>query len=217
MSTAFLLTAAGVGAAHTLFAPNHYLPFIVIARVNGWNYAKTLWVTLFCGLAHIVSSLTLGLAGVAFGFALSNISIFEEHRGALGAGVLILFGLGYFIWGLGQAHKHRACCHYHEGAVSSAKTVWALFLVFLIMPCEIWLPFLMVPAIEQSYLMISLIALTFSISTVACMALMVSLGYYGAQFLPFKRYERWGHAAAGAVILLCGIVLVLAEHAHHIH
>ena len=30
-------TAASIGFFHTLFGPDHYLPFIVMAKANNWS------------------------------------------------------------------------------------------------------------------------------------------------------------------------------------
>lgn len=218
VNAAFLLAAMGVGALHTVLAPNHYLPFAIIAKVRNWSYIKTMGVTLLCGGAHIISSLALGLAGVALGVALSGLELFDGHRASVAAAMLIIFGLVYLVWGIRHAVLDRGHHHHSGPPPSSKKTVMALFAVFLVMPCEVWLPFLMVPAVEKNYLMVTLLALAFSFTTVICMLAMVSLTYYGAGFLPAKRMERYGDAVAGAVILLCGLFLqfgeVFLEHHH---
>ncbi len=215
MNLALLISAMGIGIVHTMLAPNHYLPFVIIAKVRGWSYAKTIGVTLLCGLAHIISSVSLGLVGVALGFALSSIEIFDGYRANVAAWALILFGLVYMVWGMRHAVLHHN--HHHHIDQSSGRTVLALFIIFLITPCEVWLPFMMASAIEKSYIMISLIAAAFSLSTVITMCAMVSLGFYGFKFISFKRVEKYGHAFAGAVILICGVLLNLTEVLGHGH
>lgn len=44
------ITAASIAFIHTIFGPDHYLPFIVMARARGWSRARTVWITLACGL-----------------------------------------------------------------------------------------------------------------------------------------------------------------------
>ena len=46
-------TAASIGFIHTLLGPDHYLPFIVMAKVRGWSRSKALGVTSLCGLGHV--------------------------------------------------------------------------------------------------------------------------------------------------------------------
>jgi nickel/cobalt exporter len=64
-TAALCLTAGSVAAMHTLLGPDHYVPFVAMARAGGWSTAKTLRVTLACGLGHLAGSVMLGIAGLA--------------------------------------------------------------------------------------------------------------------------------------------------------
>ena len=46
-------TAASIGFFHTLLGPDHYLPFIVMSRARNWSAARTLVITVLCGLAIV--------------------------------------------------------------------------------------------------------------------------------------------------------------------
>lgn len=224
MSIAFLLTVAGVGVVHTVLEPNHYLPFVIIAKVRSWNLSKTLGVTFLCGLAHIVSSMALGMLGVGLGVAVSHIEVFDGYRANIAAWALILFGLIYMVWGIRQAlsHGHGSCNHHHHDGLDESKaekrTVWSLVLIFLITPCEVWLPLMMFPAIQNNMLAVAGVAFFFSLSTIAAMFVLVTAGYYGAGFLPVKKVQKYGHAVGGFIILLCGVVMQVLSHTHgHVH
>lgn len=56
-----ILTAGSLGFLHTLMGPDHYLPFVMMARAQDWSRKKTAWVTFLCGLGHVGSSLVIGL------------------------------------------------------------------------------------------------------------------------------------------------------------
>ena len=60
-----VIAAASIGFVHTLMGPDHYLPFIVIAKARRWSLARTTWITLLCGLGHVGSSVLLGALGIA--------------------------------------------------------------------------------------------------------------------------------------------------------
>jgi sulfite exporter TauE/SafE len=109
-------TAATIAALHTLLGPDHYLPFVAMSRALRWSRAKTVWVTLLCGLAHILSSLILALVGIALGIAASRLHQWESYRGELATWFLIAFGLVYFIWGLRRASRGRTHTHVHAHA-----------------------------------------------------------------------------------------------------
>ena len=72
-TTALLGTAIWIGFIHTLFGPDHYVPFVAMARAGDWSCRKTLGVTLLCGLGHVAGSVALGLIGIAIGALVFNL------------------------------------------------------------------------------------------------------------------------------------------------
>ena len=111
-----MASAASIGFFHTLFGPDHYLPFIVMAKSGRWSIQKTTFITVLCGLGHVLGSVVLGLLGVAMGVALSRLEIIEAVRGELAAWILIAFGLVYFVWGVRQAIRNKPHVHLHVHA-----------------------------------------------------------------------------------------------------
>jgi sulfite exporter TauE/SafE len=104
-SEILLVSVATIALVHTVIGPDHYLPFIVLARAEGWPLRKTLAWTLLAGVGHVLSSILIGLAGGALGWALSSMQRFESARGQLAAYGLIGFGLVYFVWGMWRARR----------------------------------------------------------------------------------------------------------------
>src|SRR3989304_8435416 len=94
------VTAATIGFIHTLFGPDHYLPFIVLSKARKWTLTKTISITLACGIGHVGSSILLGSVGIIFGIGLNKLEFFESMRGGWAAWGLFLFGIIYFLWGL---------------------------------------------------------------------------------------------------------------------
>ena len=91
-SWSLILAAAGIAITHTLFGPDHYLPFIMLARARRWSRPRTVMVTALCGFGHIFSSLMLGTIGLAAGSAFERIERLEGRRGAWAASNLFEFG-----------------------------------------------------------------------------------------------------------------------------
>ena len=78
-----LITAAiTIACLHTMMGPDHYLPFIAIAKARGWRFGKTLMWVIICGCGHVWSSVLLGLGGAAFGWSLTKVKWLENVRGA---------------------------------------------------------------------------------------------------------------------------------------
>jgi len=224
-----LTTALSVGVLHTVLGPDHYLPFVAMARVGAWSRRKTLLVTTLCGMGHVAGSVVLGLVGIAFGLSLSRLEAFESSRGSLAAWALILFGLLYTVWGLrrsarGRRHTHlhahgNGTLHLHEHdhtgghvhphpeASGRSMTPWVLFVIFLLGPCEALIPLLMFPAATQSLGALFLVTGAFGAATVGTMLAVVLAGIEGVERLPFPRMERHAHTLAGLTILLCGVAI----------
>ena len=105
--SALIIAAVSIGFFHTLFGPDHYLPFIMMAWARKWSVLKTSVITFLCGIGHIGSSVVLGLAGVALGLAVNKLEVVESVRGNVAAWLLIAFGLVYFVWGLRRAYQKQ--------------------------------------------------------------------------------------------------------------
>ncbi len=110
---ALMIAAASIGFFHTLFGPDHYLPFVMMSWSRKWSMVKTMLITFICGIGHVFSSVVLGLLGVALGLALNRLELFESNRGTVAAWLLIAFGLAYFIWGVRNAIRNKPHTHGH--------------------------------------------------------------------------------------------------------
>lgn len=230
-------TAASIGFIHTLTGPDHYLPFIVLGRARNWTLTRTLLVTAVCGVGHVLGSVILGLVGIGLGVAVSKLEFIEGVRGDLAAWLLISFGLVYFIWGLRRAWRnkphthphwhtdgtqhihnhqhHQEHAHVHEAPAARAHEVrpwrsltpWALFVVFVLGPCEPLIPILMYPAAHNSLGGLVLVTSIFAATTLATMMVMVTLARRGLQMISLQKMERYTHAIAGGTICASGLAI----------
>lgn len=114
--TLLLLTAGTLGVTHTLLGPDHYVPFLALARAGDWRLGRTLGVTLLCGIGHVLGSVALGALGLALGWAVSGMEAFEAFRGEIAGWLLLGFGLAYGAWGLRRAIRNRPHSHLHAHA-----------------------------------------------------------------------------------------------------
>jgi len=108
-----MLTAGSIGFFHTLFGPDHYVPFIMMAQSKSWSLRKAALITFVCGLGHVLSSVLLGTIGIGFGLAVKKLAVFESFRGNIAAWGLIAFGFVYFVWGIKKAIKNKPHQHSH--------------------------------------------------------------------------------------------------------
>ncbi|MFV1950406.1 MAG: sulfite exporter TauE/SafE family protein [Nitrospinota bacterium] len=223
------ITAASIAFFHTLLGPDHYLPFIVMARAGKWSPVKTTLITILCGIGHIASSVLLGITGIALGIAVTKLEALESFRGGLAAWALIAFGLVYFVWGLrkalqNQPHKHlhvhgeegnhihrhvhtKEHAHVHEREGTANLTPWVIFTIFVFGPCEPLIPILMYPAAKSNLFGLVLVTGVFGVVTIMTMLGVVLISYPGVKLLSIGRLERYTHALAGATICLCGMAI----------
>jgi hypothetical protein len=111
-----MLTAASIGAVHTLLGPDHYLPFVALSRSANWSTRRTVAITSACGAGHVLSSIVIGMAGIAAGAAIERIVHIESWRGDIAAWLLLGFGLAYFAWGMKRALRGETHAHSHVHA-----------------------------------------------------------------------------------------------------
>ena len=222
------ITAASIGFFHTVFGPDHYLPFVVMGRARRWPLAKTGLITLLCGIGHIMSSVVLGFIGIAFGIGVMRLEAFESFRGNIAAWALIGFGLAYFVWGIRRAirnkphehthvhgaqgdhlHKHAHTGQHAHPHNKNGKNItpWVLFTIFILGPCEPLIPILMYPAAKKSITGLLLVTGIFGSVTIITMLGIVMFASLGINFIPLSRFERYSHALAGATICLSGAAI----------
>ncbi len=195
--------AAAIGFVHTIFGPDHYLPFIVLSKARQWSSVKTVMVTFLCGLGHVLSSVALGFIGIALGIAVFKLEAIESFRGELAAWILIAFGFTYFVWGIHRAIRNRPHTHIHTSK-SGSLTPWILFTIFIFGPCEPLIPLVMYPAAKGDMMTVVIVAFVFGLTTISTMLGIVLASSYGLAKLPLGKLEKYSHALAGLAILLCG-------------
>lgn len=223
-----LITAASIALLHTLVGPDHYVPFIAMGRARRWSLAKTLRITFYCGLGHVMSSVVIGGIGIALGSKLTSLTAIEGVRGSLAGWSLLIFGCVYLIWGLKKAgrthshshvhthgeviHEHRHDhaldhAHVHTQNAKRSITPWALFVLFVLGPCEALIPLFMYPAALESSQLVVMVAFVFGSVTLLTMLTIVAVIASGIRMITFPKLGRYAHAAAGASIAMCGAAI----------
>ena len=225
-------TAATIAFVHTLMGPDHYLPFVAMAKSRDWSVAKAMRTTLMCGAGHIVGSVVLGFIGIYASIQLGALELIEGFRGDIAAWALVSLGLLWMAWGLRKGYrKHRHAhwhhhgevhhCHDHDHANEHAHahgveeggkhafTGWAIFIVFVLGPCEPLIPILMFPAAKESVLGMLAVTSVFAVVTVLTMLGAVALSVWGLKSVRLPAVERYSEAIAGCTIMMCGLSIAV--------
>ncbi len=225
-------TAATIAFVHTIMGPDHYLPFVAMAKSREWSVAKALRNTFVCGVGHIVGSVVLGFAGIYASIQLGALEAIEGFRGDLAAWALVSVGLIWMAWGLRKGYNQREHAHWHSHGdvrhyhghnhasehahphgveVGSKRSMagWAIFIVFVLGPCEPLIPILMFPAAKESMLGIVAVTSVFAAVTVLTMLGAVALSVWGLKSIRLPAVERYSEAIAGCTIMMCGLSIAV--------
>ncbi len=202
------VSTASIAFLHAL-APDHWLPFVVIGRARKWSIKRLVFVAFIAGIGHVGSSVLIGFIGLFIGMELSKLQGFEALRGDVGLWLLIGFGVAYALWGL----KHARHPHKHEivdEKILNAKvvTVWTLFAVFVLGPCEPLIPLFFI-SLKYKLAGILTVTIVFSVVTWVMMIAQALLGYLGIQLIKLETLERYSHTIAGVVIALTGVFILI--------
>jgi len=225
-----IATSATVAFLHTLFGPDHYLPFIAMGKARRWSMVRTSLITLLAGTGHVLGSVVLGMIGVAAGLGIQKVTRVESVRGSLAGWLFIAFGLVYMVWGLRRAwknkpHSHRhfhldgtehthehnhhdGHAHVHDAEEKKNITPWVLFVIFVLGPCEPLIPIVMYPAAKGNWSELIITVLVFGVVTIITMLALVLGTLFGLNLMPLGKMERYMHALAGGTILFSGISIV---------
>jgi nickel/cobalt exporter len=223
-------TAISIGFVHTILGPDHYLPFIVMSQAKKWTLRKTMIITFFCGIGHVLSSIVLGIVGIAIGISVTKLVSIESFRGNIAAWLFIAFGLVYMIISIRTLikKKRHSHSHFHQGGEKHVHehdhkkehthihqeegfqtTPWVLFLIFVFGPCEPLIPLLMYPAAKNNFHGAILVAILFSIVTIATMMAVVLVFNLGLNKINLKPIEKYSHLIAGTMIFFSGLLILV--------
>ncbi len=224
--TILLMSTLTISLVHTFTGPDHYLPFIVLSKSGKWSLSKTMFWTVLCGLAHVGTSVLIGLIGIAIGYSLSDGNRLNELRGGWASWLLLLFGLGYTCWGLYNIKRNKLHKHFEvnedadimvyehkdgQAVLPDQKfkvTPWVMFFIFALGPSEPILPLLFYPATSRAIHEIWILIAVYTFASVFMMWLMVVLGYLGMRNIAFPNMEKYIGFISGLVVLICGIGMV---------
>ena len=222
------VTAISIGFIHTILGPDHYLPFIVLSQARKWTLKKTMLITFFCGLGHVLSSVVIGIVGIAVGLSVTRLVSVESFRGNIAAWLFIAFGLVYMIISIrnlikkrkhshshfhidGEKHEHEHNHHKEHTHVHyedmAKMTPWVLFLIFVFGPCEPLIPILMYPAAQSNISGSVLVSVLFSAVTIGTMMSIVLAFKLGLNKINLKPIEKYSHLIAGAMIFFSGLAI----------
>ncbi len=189
-----------ISLLHALI-PNHWLPVLAIGKKEGWSLGETSRVTFIAGMAHVVSTVIIGLLLGLLGEQLTE--YIDSFTHVVGPTILILIGF-YFV---SQHYKHH---HFHLDQQQIEKRtkrsiILALIVAMFLSPCmEIEAYFLL--AGSKGWYVLAGIAAMYSVITIAGMLIWIRIVYKGLLKLNWHTWEHNAGIITGLVLIITGII-----------
>ena len=183
------------------FIPNHWLPIIVVARIEGWRKKELITITLVSTLAHVLGTVLLGLVLGLVGKQLEN--KYGQAINMAFSVLLILFGLIYY--SVPFPHPHGKEDDQRKPIANRRKWVFLFVAMMFFSPClEVETLFLS----AGSYGIASVVVLSVLYSAVSIVGilLLVLMGTRGINFLTTKFIEQNEKRISGIVLIFVGLL-----------
>jgi hypothetical protein len=207
--TQILLGSLLLSALHA-FIPNHWVPLVAIGRSEGWSRSETLTFTGITGLAHVTSTILIGVAAGLLGHELST--RYSALASVVAPAVLIGLGLIYLVLEFtGRRHSHR---HFEtsepERGVSRFSLVASLSAAMFFSPCiEIEAYYFTAGTLGWSGIIA--VSLVYLVVTVGGMVVLVDLGLRGAARIQSHFLEHHERAVTGLLLVGLGVLAIFVD------
>ena len=220
------LSSCSTAVIHALI-PDHWLPFVLMARVESWSEKRVVALTGLAGVLHVVVTMLFGGLTIAAGSGTVQGLAARTGRSLefLGGLALVAFGVSYGLW----RHRREATVHRHRGDSPAgpprhlhahghllerwfrgAVTARTLVLVIGISPCALLVPVLFAAAVEGAAALLAA-ALGFALCTVGTMTGVTLFAVRGIHRIDLPFFTRYGDLISGALVAGVGLLMMLHE------
>jgi hypothetical protein len=207
--TQILLGSILLSAIHALI-PNHWIPLVAIGRSEGWSRSETLAFTGITGLAHVTSTILIGVVAGLLGHELS--ARYSGVASVVAPAVLIGLGSIYLVLEVtGRSHQHgHFAAAERKSKASRFSLVASLSAAMFFSPCiEIEAYYFTAGALGwPGIVAVSLVYLTV---TVGGMVVLVDLGRRGAERIESHFLEHHEKGVTGLLLVGLGILALFVE------
>jgi nickel/cobalt transporter (NicO) family protein len=185
--------------------PNHWLPFIAISKSEKWTIRETLSATGIAGLAHILSTIIIGVFVGFIGLQLSN--AYSQISEIIAPSILVIIGIIYIL--IDFRKKNHA--HINEKEIkerfknkSKLTIITSLSVVMFLSPCaELEAYYFQAGTLGWNGILI--VSAIYTFATVSFMILLVYLGLLGVNKFKFHYLEHHEKRVTGIFLILLGI------------
>ena len=207
--TQILLGSLLLSAIHA-FIPNHWIPLVAIGRSEGWSRSETLAFTGITGLAHVTSTILIGVVVGLLGHELST--RYSVVASVVAPAVLIGLGIIYLVLEVtGRRHQHSHFATPERGSKASRfSLVASLSAAMFFSPCiEIEAYYFTAGAIGWPGIVA--VSLVYVVVTVGGMVVLVDLGLKGAARIQSHFLEHHEKGVTGLLLVGLGVLAIFVD------
>ncbi|HEY3314988.1 MAG TPA: hypothetical protein VGL40_06880 [Bacillota bacterium] len=209
-----LITAAAVAAAIHALAPDHWLPYVLLAKGRGWPLARALQVTAVGAVSHLASTTILGFVIVFLGAGATE----RFGRSAELYSSLLVIALGvYLLWagrrGRGHHHEHghhhqdHSEAHAHREHDRRSRSDLSLGALLGARPCAESIPIFIAASTWGVFTSLGAVA-AWAVVTIGAMLTAVWLSLLGLGAVRLEFLERHGEALSAWLIIMIGVIVL---------
>lgn len=203
-TSALVAAAVLMSVAHGLL-PNHWLPFVLVARAQRWTARTMMTVLVAAAAAHTAVAGAVALLALVIGQSVRHILHPVAH--ILPGIIMVAAGLSFIGLDLASKHHHSALHDAHARGMSDSAAATTLILSLALSPCEAMVPIFVAAAPRGDPLLLSIMVVTSGLASMAVMALLAYGAWQGAVRLEFGRYAHKERTIVGSLLLLMGLAL----------
>jgi|Deesub1362A_J573_1020465.scaffolds.fasta_scaffold21770_2 putative Mn2+ efflux pump MntP len=179
--------------------PTHWMPFVLVGKVEGWSLRKVMGTLLLAGGGHVGGTLVLGMiAGMVGKVIMKGWEVSE----IIPIIILIMVGGVYILRGIGKREGELSKPH------KEIITVFSLFLMLTLTPCE---PMVLVyfAGCTLGVRFLIILSIIVAIGTLFSMSVLTFVGFKVSQEVKFQLLEKYEHQIIGGILILLGILSLL--------
>lgn len=190
--------------------PNHWLPLVALGKTEKWSHRESLRATAIIGLAHISSTVLIGILVGFAGFKLSE--QYEQISHWVAPLVLTMLGLIYIMLSIIRKNHHH---HDHfrfdnQKQRSKAAIIGTMAFAMFFSPClELEVYYLQAGTLGWTGIITA--SIIYTAMTVSLMVLLVHLGRKGIDRLNWHFLEHYEKLIAGIVLIALALLAFFVE------
>ncbi len=187
--------------------PNHWLPLVAIAKTERWNSHQTVVAAFATSLAHMISTILVGVLVGYIGVRLSEKYDFITHYVA--PSILVVIGIIFLASDLISTKKHE-----HKFRIDTKKgriaIIASLCIAMFLTPClEIDVYYFQ--AATLGWVGIALVSVVYLVVTMSSIVGLVYLGFKGLMRFNTHFLEHHAKSITGVILIALGIVSYFVE------